>query len=57
MNPDDLYLFLKLAREFNNDIDIMVEAKQKDRAMFQLVRDLAGYPMVERSGDAALKIL
>lgn len=57
VNPGDLYPFLKLARELNNDIDIMVEAKQKDRAMFQLVRDLAGYPMVERSGDAALKIL
>jgi UV DNA damage repair endonuclease len=41
----------------NKDIDIMVEAKQKDRAMFQLVRDLAGYPMVESAGDAALIFL
>lgn len=57
VNPDDLYPFLKLARELNNDIDIMVEAKQKDRAMFQLVRDLAGYPMVESAGDAALTFL
>ncbi|MFX4261769.1 UV DNA damage repair endonuclease UvsE [Pelotomaculum propionicicum] len=57
VNPDDLYPFLKLARELNNDIVIMVEAKQKDRAMFQLVGDLAGYPMVERDGDAALIFL
>jgi UV DNA damage endonuclease len=56
VNPDDLYPFLMLAREFNKDIDIMVEAKQKDRAMFQLVKDLAKYPMVERIGSAALKI-
>jgi UV DNA damage endonuclease len=57
VNPDDLYPFLRLARELNNDIDIMVEAKQKDRAMFQLVRDLADYPMIERAGDASLKFL
>lgn len=57
VSPDDLYPFLRLVRELNNDIDIMVEAKQKDRAMFQLVRDLADYPMVERAGDAALRFL
>lgn len=57
VNPEDLYPFLRLARELNSDIDIMVEAKQKDRAMFQLVRELAEYPMIERAGDAALKFL
>ena len=56
VNPDDLYPFLMLAREFNNDIDIMVEAKQKDRAMFQLVKDLANYPLFERIGSSVLKI-
>jgi UV DNA damage endonuclease len=45
-----------LAREFNKDIDMMVEAKQKDRAMFQLVKDLAKYPIFERIGNAALRI-
>jgi UV DNA damage endonuclease len=54
VNPDDLYPFLKLAREFNQDIDVMVEAKQKDRAMFQLVSDLARYPMIGQAGEAAL---
>jgi UV DNA damage endonuclease len=54
VNPDDLYPFLKLARELNQDIDIMVEAKQKDRAMFQLVNDLARYPMIRQAGEAAL---
>ena len=54
VNPDDLYPFLKLARELNQNIDIMVEAKQKDRAMFQLVSDLARYPMIRQAGEAAL---
>ena len=40
VNPTDLYPFLKLAREFGQDLDVMVEAKQKDQAMFRLVKDL-----------------
>jgi hypothetical protein len=32
----------------------MVEAKQKDLAMFQLVKDLAGYPSMNHSGPASL---
>lgn len=54
VDPDDLYPFLKLAREFNHDLDVMVEAKQKDRAMLALVKDLANYPMVKQTGAATL---
>lgn len=55
VNPDDLYPFLKLAREINTGFDVMVEAKQKDRAMFRLVKELASYPMIKQTGEAALK--
>lgn len=54
VNADDLYPFLKLAREFNHDLDVMVEAKQKDLAMFELVKDLADYPMIKQTGSATL---
>ncbi|MBO8137423.1 MAG: UV DNA damage repair endonuclease UvsE [Desulfotomaculum sp.] len=35
VNPGDLYPFLKLVKEYNVDLDVMVEAKQKDKAMFK----------------------
>lgn len=56
VNPDDIYQFLKLAGEFSDVLDVMVEAKQKDRAMFRLVKELAGYPGVKQKGDALLEI-
>lgn len=56
INPGDLYPFLLLARELSGAIDVMVEAKQKDRAMFLLVKELAGYPGVNQTGDASLEI-
>lgn len=54
VNTDDLYPFLKLARDFDRDIDVMVEAKHKDRAMFKLVKELANYPMIKQTGGATL---
>ena len=54
VNPTDLYPFLKLAREFGQDLDVMVEAKQKDQAMFRLVKDLAACPMIRQTGPASL---
>jgi len=46
---DSLYRFLKTAREFDRDIDIMVEAKNKDRALFNLMgrfKETAGIEVV-----------
>ncbi len=54
VNADDLYPFLKQARELNRDIDVMVEAKKKDLAMFKLVKELAGYPMITQKGNSTL---
>ncbi len=54
VNPDDLYSFLTLAGQFAPELDVMVEAKQKDLAMFRLVQDLARYPAVIQSGPASL---
>jgi len=52
----DVRPFINLATKTNLDFDIMVEAKQKDKAMFQLVEDLVAEPGVRRSGQATVEI-
>lgn len=49
VNPDDLYPVLKLLREITSEVDIMVEAKRKDEAMFELVKSLSVYPDVRKN--------
>lgn len=56
VNPQDLYPALRQLREFNSDIDIMVEAKQKDVAMLRLVRQLSAKPGVERVNTAVIRL-
>jgi len=53
--PADVIPFLKLAKEINHDLDIMVEAKQKDRALFRLIEDLAGEPGIRRIEQATIE--
>ncbi|MFA4885846.1 MAG: UV DNA damage repair endonuclease UvsE [Desulfotomaculaceae bacterium] len=57
VNPDDLYPFLVSARAFVSNIDVMVEAKQKDRAMFKLAKDLSSFPAIRQTGNATLIIV
>ena len=40
INSDDFIAFLNLIKDYNYDIDIMIEAKAKDDALFRLVREL-----------------
>lgn len=40
INVDDFINFIDLLKPFNHDIDIMIEAKAKDEALFRLVREL-----------------
>ncbi len=40
INCDDFIFFLEQIKKFNTDIDIMLEAKAKDEAIFRLVRQL-----------------
>lgn len=44
VHPEDLVPFLDLAREFNQDLDVMLEAKEKDEALFTLAKELAVLP-------------
>lgn len=56
VNSEDVYTALRQLREYNTNMDAMVEAKQKDRAMFRLVRELCSMPGVEQVNDAAIRI-
>lgn len=40
INCDDFIFFLEQIKKFNTDIDIMLEAKAKDEAIFRLMRQL-----------------
>lgn len=40
INCDDFICFLEQIKKFNTDIDIMLEAKAKDEAIFRLIRQL-----------------
>lgn len=40
INSDDFINFIELIKKYDNDIDIMIEAKMKDDALFRLVREL-----------------
>lgn len=52
---EDFLPFLISAKELNRDFDVMVEAKQKDAAMFQLLDDLEKVPGIKRVGQAAIE--
>ncbi|MFD1020815.1 UV DNA damage repair endonuclease UvsE [Thalassobacillus hwangdonensis] len=47
--------FLKKLKEMDAEIDVMIEAKQKDRALIQLVEDVSGIRGVKRVGGATIE--
>ena len=52
MNCEDFIAFIDLCKDINMDIDIMIEAKGKDQAMFKLIEELkenANYKWIDRT--------
>ncbi|WP_010096368.1 UV DNA damage repair endonuclease UvsE [Ornithinibacillus scapharcae] len=47
--------FLKIAKELNRDFDIMIEAKQKNLAMLQLVEDVARIRGIKRLSGGSIE--
>jgi UV DNA damage endonuclease len=47
--------FLKMAKELNQDFDIMIEAKQKNLAMLQLVEEIAAIRGVKRISSSSVE--
>ena len=40
VSSDDFISFIKILKKYNRDVDVMIEAKAKDDALFRLVREL-----------------
>ncbi|MGL5314537.1 MAG: UV DNA damage repair endonuclease UvsE [Peptostreptococcaceae bacterium] len=40
IDVDAFFNFIKIAKELNNDFDVMIEAKQKDLALYKLIEDM-----------------
>ncbi len=55
INIDEFMDFLAAAREWNQDFDIMIEAKQKDLALFALMKELQKIPKVKIVNEAAIE--
>ena len=47
--------FLKMAKELNQDFDIMIEAKQKNLAMQRLVEEIASIRGVKRLSSSVIE--
>lgn len=56
VDPGHVYTFLKMAAVYGQDLDVMVEAKKKDLAMFRLVEDLASFPGIKKIDRATLEL-
>jgi UV DNA damage endonuclease len=53
---EDILPFLHQAKQFNQNFDIMVEAKQKDAAMFRLIAALGSEPGIRQTEQATLEL-
>jgi len=47
--------FLKMAKELNQDFDIMIEAKQKDLAMLRLIEEIASIRGIKRVSSSTVE--
>ena len=54
LNYNSFIKFLKLLKPLNTDIDIMLEAKGKDEALFRLVRQLKFYKVFKVKGTTII---
>ncbi len=56
INSDDFINFIEKIRKYNIDLDIMIEAKAKDDALFRLVRELKYKTNYKFLDDTSFKI-
>jgi len=54
INADEFMAFVHLAKDLNQDFDVMLEAKQKDQAVHQLMRDLEATGEIEVVDEATI---
>lgn len=51
---DDLMPFLSLAKQYTEQLDVMIEAKKKDEALFDLMKKVQKLPHIEKVNEAAI---
>lgn len=56
INPGDIYPVLMILKEDRCNFDVMVEAKQKDLAMFRLVKELGQLPGIDIVNSACISV-
>ena len=56
INVQDFLPFLQVAKKFDHDFDVMIEAKQKDLAMFKLVDQLSAIQGITRVDHATIEL-
>lgn len=56
MNIDDFFPFLKTAKQYLNELDVMIEAKKKDDALFDVMKQMENLPGVSMVNQAAIRI-
>jgi UV DNA damage endonuclease len=57
INLDDFALFINKSKEANQDVDVMIEAKMKDSAVFKLIEDMIDMPGIIKAGGASIEVL
>jgi len=57
INAEEFMKFISSASYINQDIDVMLEAKNKDSALLKLSDELTGYGNVKRINEAEFEIL
>lgn len=55
VSVDFVLPFFKLAKELNQDIDVMIEAKQKNLAMHRLIEEISSIRGVKRISSSTLE--
>jgi UV DNA damage endonuclease len=55
INIDEFVDFLSVAKECNRDFDVMIEAKQKDLALFALMEELKKVPKIKVINEAEIE--
>jgi UV DNA damage endonuclease len=56
INPDDFIGFINDVQGITNNFDIMIEAKNKDLAVYKLMEDISHYDFIKKIGDASIQI-
>jgi UV DNA damage endonuclease len=56
INTDDFIGFIKDVQGKVNDFDVMIEAKNKDLAVFKLMNEISKYDFIQKTDEASIEV-